>query len=167
MTTQVSLRREEILKALRDCRPLLDAFGVTRLSLFCSFARDEGREDSDIDLLVEFSRSVGLFEFVRLQRELAARLGRPVELVTRAALKPQLRDRILGEAAVAASREWRLRIEDNLEAIARIERYVEGLTFESFTRHFGVDLNIVWHTITKDLPMLGVQLQKVAPLDHG
>ena len=102
MTTQVSLRREEILKALRDCRPLLDAFGVTRLSLFGSFARDEGREDSDIDLLVEFSRSVGLFEFVRLQRELAARLGRPVELVTRAALKPQLRDRILGEAVVAA-----------------------------------------------------------------
>jgi predicted nucleotidyltransferase len=102
MTTQVSLRREEILKALRDSRPLLDAFGVARLSLFGSFARDEGREDSDVDLLVEFGRPVGLFEFVRLQRELGERLGRPVELVTPAALKPQLRDRILGEAVVAA-----------------------------------------------------------------
>jgi len=102
MTTQVSPRREDILKALRDNRPLLDAFGVARLSLFGSFARDEGREDSDVDLLVEFGRPVGLFEFLRLQRELAARLGRPVELVTHAALKSQLRDRILGEAVVAA-----------------------------------------------------------------
>jgi predicted nucleotidyltransferase len=102
MMTQVPLGREEILKALRDSRPLLDAFGVTRLSLFGSFARDEGREDSDVDLLVEFGRPIGLFEFVRLQRELGERLGRPVELVTPAALKPQLRDRILGEALVAA-----------------------------------------------------------------
>lgn len=102
MTTQVSLRREEVLKALRDSRPLLEASGVARLSLFGSLARDEGRQDSDVDLLVEFSRPVGLFEFVRLQRELGARLGRRVELVTPAALKPQLRDRILGEAVVAA-----------------------------------------------------------------
>jgi len=54
MTTRPPLRREEILKALRESRPLLDTFGVARLSLFGSFARDEGREDSDIDLLVEF-----------------------------------------------------------------------------------------------------------------
>jgi predicted nucleotidyltransferase len=102
MTTKPSLRREEILKALRESRPLLDAFGVARLSLFGSFARDEGRADSDVDLLVEFSRPVGLFEFVRLQRELGAHLGRQVELVTHAALRPQLRDRIVGEAVVAA-----------------------------------------------------------------
>jgi predicted nucleotidyltransferase len=102
MTTQGSLRREEIFKALRDSRPVLDAFGVTRLSLFGSFARDEGREDSDVDLLVEFGRPVGLFAFVRLQRELGARLGRRVELVTPAALRPQLRERILAEAVVAA-----------------------------------------------------------------
>ena len=102
MTTQASPRREEILEALRNSRPLLDAFGVARLSLFGSFARDEGREDSDVDLLVEFNRPVGLFEFVRLQRELGQRLGRQVELVTPAALTPQLRDRILDEAVVAA-----------------------------------------------------------------
>jgi uncharacterized protein len=102
MTTQASLRRAEILNVLRDSRPLLDAFGVARLSLFGSFARDEGREDSDIDLLVEFDRPIGLFEFARLQRELGARLGRQVELVTHAALKPQLRDRILDEAVFAA-----------------------------------------------------------------
>ena len=58
--------------------------------------------DSDIDLLVEFNRPIGLFAFARLQRELGDRLGRPVELVTPAALKPQLRERILREAVIAA-----------------------------------------------------------------
>ena len=99
---QATFQRAHILGVLRGSRQLLDTFGVARLSLFGSFARDEGREDSDVDLLVEFSRPIGLFEFVRLQRELSERLGRRVELVTPAALKPQLRDRILHEAVIAA-----------------------------------------------------------------
>ena len=102
MTRKTSTRREDILKAIRDSKETLTAFGVARLSLFGSFARDEGRDDSDVDLLVEFSRPVGLFEFVRLQRQLGEIVGHPVDLVTPAALKPQLRDRILGEAVVAA-----------------------------------------------------------------
>jgi uncharacterized protein len=102
MTTQTPLRRDDILTALRISRSLLDAFGVARLSLFGSFARDEGREDSDVDLLVEFSRPIGLFEFVRLQRQLGELVGHQVDLVTPATLKPQLRDRILHEAVVAA-----------------------------------------------------------------
>jgi len=91
-----------MLKALRGAKPLLEAFGVAEVSLFGSFARDEARDDSDVDLLVEFKRPIGMFEFVRLQRELGDRIGRRVELVTRAALKPQLRDRILAEAVIAA-----------------------------------------------------------------
>ena len=91
-----------MLKILRDAKPLLEAFGVAQISLFGSFARDEACEDSDVDLLVEFGRPIGMFEFVRLQRELGERIGRRVELVTRAALKPQLRDRILAEAVLAA-----------------------------------------------------------------
>lgn len=102
MTQGTSTPREDVLKALRNSRSTLDAFGVARLSLFGSFARDEGRDDSDVDLLVEFNRPVGLFEFVRLQRQLAEIVGHRVDLVTPAALKPQLRDRILGDAVVAA-----------------------------------------------------------------
>ena len=56
-----------------------------------------GRQSS-LDLLVGCGRPIGLFEFVRVQRELGERLGRRVELVTAAALKPQVRDRILSEA---------------------------------------------------------------------
>lgn len=100
---QPSLARDVILRRLRENQSLLGEFGVSRLSLFGSFARGEAREESDIDLLVEFKRPIGLFEFARLQRELGDRLGRPVELVTPAALKPQLRDRILAEAVFVAS----------------------------------------------------------------
>jgi predicted nucleotidyltransferase len=96
------MSRADILKTLGASRETLEGFGVARLSLFGSFARDEGRDDSDVDLLVEFRRPIGLFEFVRLQRTLAEILGHPVDLVTPAALKPQLRERILGEAVVAA-----------------------------------------------------------------
>lgn len=102
MSTGVVPRRDDILKALREAKPLLVSFGVAHVSLFGSYARDEAREDSDVDLLVEFSRPIGMFGFVRLQRELGERIGRKVELVTRAALKPQLRDRILAEAVLAA-----------------------------------------------------------------
>jgi predicted nucleotidyltransferase len=94
--------REDILVALRNAKPLLDSFGVAQVSLFGSFARDEAREDSDVDVLVEFAGPIGMFDFVRLQRELGERIGRKVELVTPAALKPQLRDRILAEAVLAA-----------------------------------------------------------------
>jgi hypothetical protein len=94
--------RASILKALHESRPLLNSFGVIRLSLFGSFARDDGRADSDVDLLVEFDRPIGLFEFVRLQRQLGELLDHPVDLVTPEALKPQLRDRILLEAVLAA-----------------------------------------------------------------
>lgn len=102
MSVRSSTRRDDVLKALRDGRSVWETHGVTRLSLFGSFARDEGDEESDVDVLVEFGRPVGLFEFVRLQRELAGLVGRRVDLVTLNALKPQLRDRILSEAVVAA-----------------------------------------------------------------
>jgi len=102
MSTATVPRREDILVALRNAKPLLDSFGVAHVSLFGSFARDEAREDSDVDVLVEFTRPIGMFDFVRLQRELGDRFGRKVEIVTRAALRPQLRDRILAEAVLAA-----------------------------------------------------------------
>jgi uncharacterized protein len=102
MSTAPVPRREDILAALRNAKPLLDSFGVAHVSLFGSFARDEAREDSDVDVLVEFARPIGMFDFARLQRELSEQIARKVELVTPAALKPQLRDRILAEAVLAA-----------------------------------------------------------------
>jgi predicted nucleotidyltransferase len=75
--------------------------GVRSLAVFGSVVRGEARADSDIDMLVEFERPVGLFALARLQRELTAWLGRPVDLVEPDALRRQLRDGILAEAVRA------------------------------------------------------------------
>ena len=94
--------RDEILEALASERALFERYGVSAVSLFGSVARGESTEESDIDLLVEFSRPIGLLRFVELKRILEEVFGRSVDLVTPKALKPQLRDRILKEAIRAA-----------------------------------------------------------------
>ena len=96
------MNREDILRRLAAHRPDLDRLGVESLALFGSVARNEGTAESDIDILVDFRRSGGLFEFVRLKHYLEALLEHPVDLVARDALKPQLRDKILREAIHAA-----------------------------------------------------------------
>ena len=86
------MTRVELLDKLRALKPWLEAQGVVDLRLFGSFARDEAREDSDVDLLCRTTRPMGL-EFFGVQIELAARLGRNVELITERALHPLVRRR--------------------------------------------------------------------------
>jgi len=94
--------REDVLARIDRAVPELRTHAVQELWLFGSAAREELRADSDIDLLVDFNAPVTLFEFARLRRRLESLLGRSVDLVTRDALKPQLRDQILREAVRAA-----------------------------------------------------------------
>lgn len=97
------MKRDEALKILAEHREEIEAFGVRRLAVFGSVARDEAGPESDVDLLVEFDdRPVGLFEFVDLKNRLEELLGRPVDLATKDGLKRQLRDRILEEAIPAS-----------------------------------------------------------------
>lgn len=91
--------RQEVLSTLRAQQAVLHArFGVARLALFGSVARDEAEQDSDVDLLVEFDRPVGLFRFMELQSHLEDLLGCGVDLGTPQSLKPRIRDRVLAEA---------------------------------------------------------------------
>jgi len=76
---------------------LRNDYMVYRLGIFGSFARGEETESSDIDILVEFSESVDLFHFIRLQYFLSELLGRKIDLVTPDALKPMIKDQIIGE----------------------------------------------------------------------
>jgi len=54
------MRQQEALAILSTHQTALKGFGVKSLLLFGSVARDEARADSDVDLLVEFERPVGL-----------------------------------------------------------------------------------------------------------
>ena len=63
---------------------------VLKAWLFGSFAREEQRDDSDIDILVEFDHSqpIGLFAYARMWRELKEKLGRDVDLVEEGTMRP-------------------------------------------------------------------------------
>lgn len=67
---------------------------VSKLEVFGSTARGEAHDDSDIDLLVEFSKRKSLLALVSLERRMTAALGRKVDLLTEAAISPYLRERI-------------------------------------------------------------------------
>jgi predicted nucleotidyltransferase len=93
------MSRQEVLATLKAQQAALhQRFGVVQLTLFGSVARDEATAGSDVDLLVEFDKPVGLFSFLELQEHLEALLGCTVDLGTRRSLKPGLRARVMAEA---------------------------------------------------------------------
>ena len=97
------MTRQDVLDKLEANRNELRQMGVKSLSLFGSLARDEAVDDSDVDLLVEFDRPIGLFQFIRVQQHLQEILGvNRVDLVMLDALHEELRDDILRDAIRAA-----------------------------------------------------------------
>lgn len=96
------MQRDEVLERLAQHRGELSDLGVKSLALFGSMVRDESSEKSDVDLLVEFDRPVGLLKFIRVQRYLTELLESRVDLVTLDALKPKMREEVLAEAIHAA-----------------------------------------------------------------
>lgn len=86
------MTRKQILAALAERRADIAArFAVKRLALFGSAARDELRDSSDIDVLVEFEGPATFDGYFALKDYLEAALGRTVDLVTETGLKPRAR----------------------------------------------------------------------------
>lgn len=82
---------------LHEVTTLLRQHDVVSAALFGSFARGEASEESDIDLLVEFRGEKSLLDLVALKLALEEMLGRGVHVLTRNALYPAIRQRILDE----------------------------------------------------------------------
>jgi uncharacterized protein len=98
------MRRQQVLTKLAGTQDIKRRFSVKNFYLFGSIAREEDSESSDVDLLVEYEPDarVGMFQFVKLQRELSTLLNCKVDLVTHEALHKELKDGILKEAVLAA-----------------------------------------------------------------
>ena len=77
---------------------LSDSFKVKSISVFGSYLRGDQKENSDLDILVEFNETIDLFEFIQLENYLSEILCCNVDLVMKDALKPRIKDRILREA---------------------------------------------------------------------
>ena len=76
------MTRERLFSVLKEVMPYLhDNFGVSRIAVFGSFAQGTPKENSDIDLLIEFSRLPGL-KFIALADYLEKKLGKEVDILT-------------------------------------------------------------------------------------
>lgn len=93
------MNRENVLALLAKSKPeLMARYGVSRLALFGSTARDDARADSDVDVLVSFDGPATSGRYFGVQFYLEDLLGSPVDLVTEKALRPELRSFIEQEA---------------------------------------------------------------------
>lgn len=89
---------KEAKKILSDHKKDLVQLGVRTLFLFGSVSRNKASTVSDIDILVDFDSKKGLFGFIGLKTYLEELLHCDVDLVTKSALHPALRKKILHEA---------------------------------------------------------------------
>jgi predicted nucleotidyltransferase len=102
-TWEYLLTKKELEKKLAAHREELKEMGVVSLAVFGSVARNESTSQSDIDLLVEFDRDVGLFHLFEIQHRLEEIIGVPqIDLIQKGAIHPALQKQILSEAVNVA-----------------------------------------------------------------
>ena len=89
---------DEIKKQLQEHKQdLKNEYGVRNLGIFGSYVRGEQTDQSDVDILVDLEKPIGLLGLARLNRNISELLGVKVDLTTRNALKPHIGQRILQE----------------------------------------------------------------------
>jgi predicted nucleotidyltransferase len=93
------MNRQVVLKKLTAAKPVLaERYGVTRLALFGSTARDEANSGSDVDIVVGFDGPATSARYFGVQFYLEDELGCAVDLVTEKAMRAELRPYIEREA---------------------------------------------------------------------
>lgn len=91
--------KDDIYTILSDHKVELNKkFHVESLAIFGSVSKGTAGPDSDVDILVRYYKTPGLFAFLDLKKYLESLVGRPIDLVTEGALKKQLYDEIMREA---------------------------------------------------------------------
>lgn len=73
---------------------------ISYCAVFGSFARGEAMDESDVDLLVKFSKRIGLFSFVGVQLELEEVLNKKVDLATEGCLSKYIRDSVMRDLQI-------------------------------------------------------------------
>ena len=90
---------DQIITKLKEIRPVIESkYSVKNLEVFGSYIHGEQKKGSDLDILVEFSKTIDLFKYIELENYLSEKLGVKVDLIMKDTLKPRIKDRILNEA---------------------------------------------------------------------
>lgn len=89
---------KELRDELKALKPELEKrFKVETIGIFGSYSRGEQTGNSDLDVLVTFSGSIGLYRFIEVEQFISDKLGVKVDLVQQGALLPMIKNQVLNE----------------------------------------------------------------------
>jgi predicted nucleotidyltransferase len=94
---KIKYRKEQIDRYRTAIIQVLSENDVEEAGVFGSFARNEAKNESDLDILVKFGKAKSLFDLARI--ELEKKLNRKVDLITYNSINPLIKERILTEEA--------------------------------------------------------------------
>jgi predicted nucleotidyltransferase len=98
---QKAIKLKKIEETIKSTKPFLkEKFKVKDIGVFGSYVRGEQKENSDLDILVEFGERIGIFKFLELEEYLEDMLHLKIDLVSRKALKPTIGRQILKEVVM-------------------------------------------------------------------
>lgn len=86
---------KKILELQKKIVPFAKKHNISYVALFGSFARGEETKKSDVDLVVRFSKQIGLFEFSGIKLDLEKKLKRKVDLVTEGSINKHVKKYIM------------------------------------------------------------------------
>ena len=152
------MKRDEIIRKLKEREIDLRAQGVTHAALFGSLARGDERPDSDIDIMIELDPAarVTMFDYVDIKEYIEALFSEPVDVVNRDGLKPLVRPQATADAkrldGQATADYQKLVLQHLTPAILRMQE-IEA------TRSLAASPNskLVWMNGTGDKSMIDVR----------
>jgi uncharacterized protein with HEPN domain len=152
-TRPKGLTRNEIEKTLLQHRDTLKKYGVIRIGLFGSYAKGTAHAKSDLDFVVELGE-LSFSRYMDLKFFLEDLFGKKVDLVIEDSIKPRLRSSIL--EGVNMSRDYKVYLEDILEAISKIERFIDKIAFDEFKKD---DMRM--DAVIRNLEIIGEATKKI------
>lgn len=91
------LTKNEIKNRIKRNADVLREYHVNKIGIFGSYVHETQKPESDIDLVVDFSDSVTLFQYVHLADSITGFLDQKVDLVTVDGIKPMIKEKVLKE----------------------------------------------------------------------
>ena len=99
------MTKEEIKNSIKQSiqkSPYLDK--IRKVSLFGSYLHEQARDDSDVDILVEFDRGITLFNLVDMERAIGKDVKKKIDLLTPDSLSKYFRDEVINRAELIYER---------------------------------------------------------------
>ncbi len=158
----LELFMEELLSLLPYLR---ERYGVKELGVFGSYLRGEQRQDSDLDLLVDFEKDISLWDVMELEEFLSERLGVRVDLIMKSSLRfrPHTAEKILKSYVPVVEnwkdiirqkemprRDYREYIKDILQECEFVRKYTQGIEYEDF-----LESDLLRHAVVRALEVIG------------